>query len=151
MNLTEEPEIVTWPATHYVFVEAGGPFQQTAPKAWQAAHASLGALSEHNKVAGNMSLYQVKPPVYRAGFALAAAPVDLPPGLTYENFAGGKYCRFVLTGSYAQLGAATGRVFELVGKKGIAVRAGFNIENYVNNPSTTPEDQLITEILIPTV
>jgi len=27
MNLTEVPETVTWPETHYVFVEKIGPFQ----------------------------------------------------------------------------------------------------------------------------
>lgn len=31
MKLTEQPEIVTWPETHYVFIEKAGPFQTTAP------------------------------------------------------------------------------------------------------------------------
>jgi hypothetical protein len=30
------------------------------------------------------------------------------------------------------------------------MRPGFAIENYVNDPQTTPEGELITEILIPT-
>jgi DNA gyrase inhibitor GyrI len=32
----------------------------------------------------------------------------------------------------------------------IQTRDDFNIENYVNDPRTTPESQLITQILIPT-
>jgi len=39
----------------------------------------------------------------------------------------------------------------MVTEQKIQVRDDFNIENYVNDPKTTPEDQLITEILVPTV
>ena len=31
----------------------------------------------------------------------------------------------------------------------VLLRDDYNIENYVNDPNTTPEDQLITEILFP--
>ncbi len=149
MNLTEKPEFIEWSETHYVFVEAIGPFMQNAQKAWQTAHSLVPALTQRNKITGYMSLYKVGPQVYRAGFALAAAPVDLPEGLHYEKFSGGRYARFVLTGSYAQLPQACGRAFAMVAEQKLAVRDGFNIENYVNNPSVTPEAELITEILFP--
>src|ERR1700730_15145765 len=110
MNLTQEPEIVTWPETQYVFLEKIGPFQNTAPQAWQSLHQLVSAISEHNKIAGSMSLYKVQPKVYRAGFSLAAEPVKLPAGLEYAKFKGGKYSRFVLTGSYSNLPQASGRV-----------------------------------------
>jgi effector-binding domain-containing protein len=92
----------------------------------------------------------MNPNVYRAGFALASAPVKLPSELKYEKFHGGKYSKFVLTGPYSQLGPASGRVWEIVAKNDIMVRPDFAIENYVNDPSTTPDDNLITEILVPT-
>ncbi|MGB6691363.1 MAG: GyrI-like domain-containing protein [Terracidiphilus sp.] len=150
MNLTLEPEVVTWPETHYVFVEKIGPFHQNAPQAWQSAHTFVPALSEHNQITGYMSLYKMGPDVYRAGFALAAAPKELPTGLGYEKFKGGKYSRFVLTGPYGLLGQATGQVWNKVAEKHIQVRDDYAIENYVNDPRQTPEDQLITEILVPT-
>jgi effector-binding domain-containing protein len=150
MNLTEKPEVVTWPETHYVFVEKIGPFMNTAPQAWTEAHGHVPALSEKNKIVGYTSLYKMGPKVYRAGFALAAAPVDLPKGLSYEKFPGGKYSRFVLTGSYSQLGAASGRVWGIAGEEKIPLRDDFAIENYVNDPRVTPEEQLVTEILLPT-
>jgi len=150
MKLTEEPEIVTWPETHYVYVEKIGPFMENAGQAWQAAHGLAPALREHNKITGYTSLYKTGPKIYRAGFALAAAPVDLPDGFAYEKFAGGKYSRFVLTGPYTQLPQASGRVWELAAARGIPLRDDFAIENYVNGPQSTPEEQLITEILIPT-
>jgi hypothetical protein len=47
---------------------------------------------------------------------------------------------------------ACGRVFDIVAEKKIQLRDDYGIENYANDPRTTPEDQLmITEILVPTV
>lgn len=151
MNLTEKPEIVAWPETDYVFVEKIGPFQFTAPQAWQSAHSFVESLMKHNKITGYMSLYKVGPKIYRAGFALEQPPAELPNGLSHQKFSGGKYSRFVLTGPYAQLPEASGRVFEIVAEKGIKQRDDYCIEYYVNDPRITPEEKLITEILIPTV
>ena len=46
---------------------------------------------------------------------------------------------------------AVRRIFEIVAEKKIQMRDDYCIENYTNDPRTTPEDQLVTEILIPTV
>jgi effector-binding domain-containing protein len=151
MKLTQEPQIVTWPEMLYVFIEKIGPFQNTAPQAWQELHPLIPRVSEHNKITGYMSLYKVGPKIYRAGVSVAAEPRNLPEGFRYEKFKGGKYSKFVLTGSYANLPQASGRVFEVVAEKKIQMRDDYCIENYTNDPRTTPEDQLVTEILIPTV
>ena len=150
MNLTEEPTVVTWPATHYVFVEKTGPFMQTAPHAWQTAHSLVPQLTERNNITGYMSLYKMSQKVYRAGFALAAEPAGLPEGLQYERFSGGKYSRFVLTGPYSNLPQASGRVWQIAADKKIPQRDGFAIEHYANDPRITPEEQVVTEILVPT-
>ena len=150
MNLTEVPETVTWPETHYVFVEKIGPFQTNAPQAWQSLHQFVPATAEHNHLTGYLSLYKMGPKMYRAGVSLAAPPVKLPSSLTYMKFAGGKYSRFVLTGPYTNLRPATGRVMEIIAQTKLPLRDDFFIENYVNDPRRTPEDQLITQILVPT-
>lgn len=149
MNLTEKPEILTWPETHYVYVERVGPLMKTAPQAWQDLHQLEPAISAHNQIIGAMALYKM-PNVYRAGFSLSAPPAGLPDGVEYTHLPGGKYSRFALTGPYSDLPKASGRVWEIVSEANIAVRPDFAIENYVNNPKTTPEEQLITEILVPT-
>ena len=151
MNLTEVPELVSWPQTHYVFVEKIGPFQTNAPQAWQSLHQFVAAIAAHNRIIGYTSLYKIGPKVYRAGVSRAAPPVSLPPEVRYMEFSGGKYSRFVLTGPYSNLGAASGRVLEMIAETRLPVRDDYFIENYVNDPKTTPEDQLITEILIPTM
>ena len=113
MNFTQAPDIVTWPESHYVFVEKIGPFQSTAPQAWKDLHQLVPSISEHNKITGYMSLYKVGPKVYRAGVSLAAGPNDLPEGLQSTKIKGGKYSRFVLTGPYSGLPEACGRVLRL--------------------------------------
>jgi DNA gyrase inhibitor GyrI len=150
MKLDETPEIVNWPETHYVFIEKIGPFQETAPQAWQAMHQLAATIAEHNQITGYTSLYKVEPKIYRAGVALDSEPTALPEGAQYTKFKGGKYSRFVLTGAYSHLPEACGRVFLIVAEKKIPQRDDFCIENYVNDPRTTPEDELITQILIPT-
>jgi len=93
----------------------------------------------------------VSPDVSRqSGVSLAAGPKNLPAGLEYAKFAGGKYSRFILTGPYSDLPEACGRVFEIVCETKIRLRGDYCIENYAHDPRTTPEQQLVTEILIPT-
>jgi len=149
MRLTETPEYVTWPETHYAFVERTGSFPQNAPLTWQEFHQFLPQLKSSATVTGFLSLYKMADQVYRAGASVGSKPAKLPGSLRYELFPGGKYARFVLTGPYPNLGKATGRVVEIVSEKKIALRDGYHIEHYVNDPATTPEDELITEILFP--
>jgi len=151
MNLAETPEIVTFPAIHYVFAEKTGPFETIAGQAWQQVHGLVGKISEHNTVTGYTSLYKTGPKIYRAGVSLSAPPRDLPAGLEYTEFQGGSYSRFVLTGPYSNLPQASRRVFEIVAERKIQLRDDFCIENYVSDPRTTPEERWVTQILIPTV
>lgn len=150
MNLNENPEIVTWPETHYLFIGKTGPFQDTASQAWQGLHAQVPAISEGNEITGYMSLYKIEPEkIYRAGVSLAAKPETVPPGFQYTKFPGGKYARFVLKGSFSNLPEACGRVFEIVDETKLALRDDFFIEHYIKDPRITPEDELITHILVP--
>lgn len=151
MKLTKIPKRVVWPESHYVFIEKVGPFQKTAPQAWNNLHKFVPKILEHNKVTGFTSLYKFKPKMtYRAGVTVAAKPKSLPKGFKYEKFKGGKYARFVLTGPYSDLPEACGVIFnEIVPQKKIKMRAAWCIENYVNDPRITPEGKLVTQILIP--
>lgn len=151
MKLTEEAEIVTWPEMHYVFVEKIGPFMTSAPEAWQQLHKLTGAIAEHNKVTGYTSLYKLSPKIYRAGVSVAEEPKNLPADVQSTRFKGGQYSRFVLTGPFSDLPEASRRVFEIVSERKIQLRDDYCIENYVNDPRTTPEEQLITQIFVPTI
>ena len=149
MNLTTTPETVHWPETHYVFVERIGPFQTNAPQAWQTLHQFLPAIAEHNQITGYFALYRVESQVYRAGVSLSAKPDHIPVNVGHEKLPGGKYARLTLTGSYSNLPEATRRAFHIIQDSKLSLRDDYNIENYVNDPRTTPEDQLITELMFP--
>ena len=149
LNLTTKPETVQWPETHYVFIEKVGHIPTNAPQAWNAMHPLVPSIEKNNQVTGYMSLYDMEKQVYRAGVSIAAEPRELPAGVKYEKFAGGKYAKFVLTGPFTLLGPATGRACELVREQELPVRRSFNIENYVDDPRVTAEDRLRTEILFP--
>lgn len=149
VHLREQADPIRWPETHYLFVEATGPFAQTAPRAWQEVHQRQAATAARARVTGAMSLYRIAEQIDRAGFILGAEPGEVPEGWRYELFPGGRYLRFTLPGPYAQLPEASQRVQQIVREQNSGVREGFYIEQYRNDPRTTPEAELITEILVP--
>lgn len=110
-----------------------------------------GRTSTTNQIRGYLSLYKMGPEIYRAGVTLAAPPTKLSQDLSYMEFGGGKFSRFVLTDPYSGLGEATGRVMQIIAERKLPLRDDYSIENYVNDPRKTPEEQLITEILAPTI
>ena len=150
-DLTTEPEIGTRPAIHYLFIEKTGNIPANAQAAWQAAEKFPPQIAASGQIVGASALYKCGPDIYRAGYILAERPASIPEGLSYEEVPGGKYAKFVLHGPYSQLGQATSRAFQIVAEKQIQLRDEFNIENYVTDPRTTPQDESITEILFPTV
>lgn len=150
MNLTENPEKIVFPESHYLFVEKIGPFMETAKVVWETAGKAAPEIGKKSKIIGAFSLYKMKPEMlYRAGFSLADKPADIPAGMKYEKFSGGNYLKYTLKGPYSQLPEASGRVHDLIKDNKIEMREGFFIENYVNDPASTPEADLITEILVP--
>jgi DNA gyrase inhibitor GyrI len=153
VNLTQKPDTVIWPETFYVYVEKLGPFQETARQAWTEIRALVPKIAENNEIKTFMSLYKVESNkmTYRAGVSLKAAPKNLPAGVEFMKFAGGNYTCFISKGSYANLPQVSGEVFRIVAEKKLPRRPDYCIENYANNPDTTPEAELITEILIPTL
>lgn len=77
MKLTEAPDILVWPETHYVFVEKIGPFQNNALQCWQDLLKHILAISAHNAIGKYFILYNGGKPIYRAGVS-PAAPKNLP-------------------------------------------------------------------------
>ena len=81
---------------------------------------------------------------------LASAPRDLPSELQATVLGGdARYKRFVLVGPYSLMPQASARVWEMVAEKQLPLRDDFAIEFYANDPAYTPQEDLITEILVP--
>lgn len=151
MKLITTPDLIQFPETHFVFIEKIGPFQETAMAAWQQLHQNMAAINSKHQVSAAFSHYKVHPQmIYRAGVAVDKKPESLPEGFKYEKFNGGLYQRFTLVGGYQNLPEACGVVFAQVEREKIPMRDDWFVENYINNPNERKEDQLVTEILIPT-
>lgn len=155
MNLTNDFEMVTRPLTHYVFLEKHGPFAEVAPPLWNELLPLLPQLAQgrireylglsgiDKKKAGEDNM------IYQAGVSLNGQPEKLPGGMRHRSISGGKYARFMLIGPYTHIWMAFDQIFRQLAEKRVELRPEFCIENYLNDPRTTPEDQLKTELLVP--
>jgi len=151
MKLITTQDLTQFPETHYVFIEKIGPFQETAMAAWQQLHQNLAAINGKHQISAFFSQYKVQPQmIYRAGVAVDKKPEHLPEGFKYEKFEGGLYKRSTLIGGYQNLPDACGVVFAHVEREKTPVREDWYLENYINNPNDRKEENLVTEILIPT-
>jgi AraC family transcriptional regulator len=156
MNLTPKPDFVTRPAMHFVFMQKQGPFAEVAIPAWMDMFRLLENKIEKPEIKEflGLSIMDLKTKdessmLYDAGVALEHEPKSVPKGLEHKKIPAGKYARFVLTGPYHQVWPAFEKIFQILGDSKTKLRPGACIENYVNDPNTTPEDQLITELLVP--
>jgi len=156
MNLNKNFEIVTRPATHYVFLERQGPFAEVAPQTWDEMFPLVARQIAQSEIVEFLGLSGIdrrkmgeEAMIYQAGVAVSHAPKESIEGLQYRKIERGKYARFVLIGPYAHIAPAFDEAFKALAEKNIAMREEFCIENYLNDPKVTPEDQLQTEILIP--
>ena len=73
----------------------------------------------------------------------------LPSGLTERRVAGGRYARTTHVGPYERLADAWSRFMgEWLPASGYRIGAGGTYEIYRNDPTTTPKDQLRTDLYI---
>jgi len=155
MNLSAEFEPVSRPLTDYIFIEKHGPFAEVAPPLWNDLIPLLGKLDQQQirEYLGLSGIDKSKSGedtmIYRAGVALAQEPNKLPDGLHYRTIKAGKYASFLLTGPYSHIWMAFDRIFKTLSEKRVTLRPEFCIENYLNDPQVTPEDQLQTQLLVP--
>lgn len=151
MNLTATPDVVSFSPKLIVYVEKVGPFMKTARAAWEEVLAQMPNVENQVQVLGTMAIFQMKPElIYRAAIVVDAKPETLPAGTQFMEFAGGKYSKFTLRGSYMQLPSAWGSTMANVEKLKIQTADHFYVENYANSPKVTAEEDLITELMIPT-
>ena len=155
MNLTSDFEVVTRPLTHYVFIEQRGPFAEVAPPLWNELMPFIQRMDQQEirEYLGVSGIEKTRPGedamIYQAGVAFAHNPDKLPAGLQHRAIKSGSYARFLLTGPYSQIWPAFDRIFKTLSEKKVTLRPEFCIENYLNDPRDTPEDQLRTELLVP--
>ena len=156
VNLTSQFDIVKRQATHYVFLEKHGPFAEIAPPTWDEMFPLLCSQIDQEEIGSFLGLSGIdktkngeEAMIYEAGVGVNSSPAKTLKGLQYKEIEEGNYARFLLTGPYSQIWIAFNQIFKILAKSRVELRPEFCIENYLNDPKVTPEDELKTELLIP--
>lgn len=87
--------------------------------------------------------------IYEAGVVITEDLKKVPKGLQSTKIPAGRYAQFTLIGPYHLVWPAFEQIFKILGDLKIELRKGPCIENYLNDPKITPEDKLVTQLLIP--
>ena len=155
VNLSPEFDFVSRPLSHYVFLQKQGSFAEVAPPAWIELFPELVAIRQ-TQIIGYLGLSLVneinaaeEAMIYQAGVVISCAPRGPTKPLQYKEIPAGRYARFTLQGPYFQIWPAFHLIFMRLTEEDVRLRAGFCIENYLNDPKTTLDKDLITELLIP--
>ncbi|MDO9183169.1 MAG: GyrI-like domain-containing protein, partial [Bacteriovorax sp.] len=86
---------------------------------------------------------------YMAGVAVSKVPQKIPKGLELKKIPCGTYAKFILIGPTHLVWNAFDTIFKILADGKIKLRAGACIENYLSNPELVPENELVTELLVP--
>ncbi len=156
MNLTEKPEFVTRPAIHLLYVEKSGIFQEVAMPTWYELiplvdkHVNKETITEYLGLSNMDTNGKDEASMhYDAGVGVNEKPKSIPKGLKYKSVAGGKYAKFILVGPTNGVWGALEKIFKVLAENKIKLRDGACIENYLSNPEIVPENELVTELLVP--
>ncbi|EQC47529.1 DNA-binding helix-turn-helix protein [Bacteriovorax sp. Seq25_V] len=86
---------------------------------------------------------------YSAAISLPSNENAVIPGLEREIIPASKYAKFLLKGPYEGIWYAFDQAFKFINEGDFEIGDAPSLEVYLNDPSITPEAELLTEILIP--
>lgn len=142
---------------HVVMLRHRGPYDQISPVFDQLCD---WASSHGISVQRTIGIYWDNPDCTPASQLRSAACIEVPPdfqlsdrgglALTVENIAGGTYVTTTFVGPYEDLAPVWSQLTSYIEgplRRRISQNPAFEI--YVNDPSTTPASQLITELYMP--
>jgi AraC family transcriptional regulator len=154
MDLT--PEIIKREKTViYTSSSSGGDFKDIAPVAWQNFLKVLGTISEDLSKSeflgvGTMDKSDTKAVCnYKAALSIPTNPKFVNAGLMKEELPASNYAKFLLKGTYNNIWIAFDKAFQVITEGPYEIADAPCLENYLNDPTKTPEEELLTEILIP--
>lgn len=85
---------------------------------------------------------------FRAAVPVAEPPPNLPEGISAAKSPVGKALKYAHRGSYDSLDSTYEAITNQLDEKGLEAQEVF-VEAYLNDPRTTPDDQLAIEVYVP--
>lgn len=153
LNLSQEPQIIERPEVTILSHESkGGRFEEIATPVWEEFLKTLENGKQdlsQSEFLGLSLVDQNENHYYKAAITVPQNVEINLPSLKREVLAQSKYAKFILKGSYDGVWPAFDFAFKKLNEMGIKLEDSPCLENYINDPRQTPEDELITEILIP--
>lgn len=153
LNLSQEPQIIERPETTILFHEStGGRFEEIAPPVWEDFLRTLENGKQdlsQSEFLGVSSVDQSESHCYKAAITVPSNVEINLPSLKRETLVKSKYAKFILKGSYDGVWPAFDFAFKKLNEMGLELADLPCLENYINDPRETPEEELLTEILIP--
>ncbi len=160
LNFSEKPEVVLRKETvAFIQTKVGGEFKEIAPAVWSDFTTTLGRAREEGQDLSKSEYFGISSveqkddgEVINTYSAAISSPVG--SGVSIDSLEKVvlpelKYAKFLLTGSYDGLWLAFEKAFNSLNEGGYELAEGPCLENYLNDPTITPEAELLTEVLIP--
>ena len=155
-------ELINWkikeiPQQRVLAIRGHGPYNEIIGELIGRVCAEAGSKSNSSgrmKVTGPvMAIYEGEDCDDLGGSLEVALPVSGPvtifdPDISLKTIPGGKTLTVIHKGSYNKLGMAHKKVFDYINENGLNMH-GTGRELYLNDPSNTPEEDLLTEIQYP--
>ncbi|MNJ94897.1 Transposon Tn10 TetD protein [compost metagenome] len=156
LNLSEKPEVITRAKMEIFALKGqGGSFADIAPLVWQNFLNILSqqkqdlSSSEYLGLSYIESINQRDNHIYKVAISNPTGQSLSFKELEREVLPEQKYLKFDLKGSYRGVWPAFNQIFKYVSENSYELADGPCLENYLNDPSCTPEDELLTELLVP--
>lgn len=156
MNLTLTPEFVTRPSLQILYVEKNGIFKEVAMPTWYELIPAVNKGVKKDIITEYLGLSIMNTDSsddsdlsYIAAVAVSDVPAKIPSGLLNKKVPGGAYAKFILIGPTHLVWDAFDTIFKILADKKVTLRKGACIENYLSNPELVPENELVTELLVP--
>lgn len=152
INMEMKPEIITRnETTIYSYAASDTSFKEAAQIAWNEFLQIIPTVKEDLTQSEFLGVGEMNSNncSYKAAISIPTNPQAKIDKLTKEVIPASKYAKFLLKGSYEGVWFAFDKAFKFINESEYEIGSAPSLENYLNDPSVTPESELLTEILIP--
>ncbi len=157
LNLSKTPEIILRKKMEvFVKTSVGGDFREIAPAVWTEFTSILGLSKQDLSKSEFFGIGKVEQGKGTEIINTYSAAISNPEGANLKfdcleklSLPEGKYAKFLLKGSYDGVWLSFEQAFKILSEGPYELDDRPCLENYLNDPTVTPEAELLTEILIP--